>query len=649
MQINFYSLNLNCRLSNEIVDLTNQVVFFHGKVSSGKSSIARLINFCLGGNIERTIAIQKELNSVSLELAIGKYRVLLERNTTSSSFVTATCVDEIQKSFTINVPVNAGIDPVWSDNVYSLSDLIFYLLDMKVLRIPSNKHKEESSLVRLSFKNFMWYCYLDQSKLDNSFFRHEDSTKARNSKETLKYIVQYSTQKLVELQESLQIKRKERISKQMTAQGLREFLKKFNFSTEEEVIEIENKENQKLSEALFKRNELEQGYSKDTHFVDFLRDQIKHLRNELQVIEQGVFDLELRIGQQESLKLELVSSKFKIAKSKSIATVFQGVEFKCCPDCGTNLLERAVPDNSCKVCLSPTQVGKPILNEQAEVIQIDLNERIKEIEASIDLHKKSLNKSKKEFSAKQKLRIELDQKLQHDLRQYESIFVSNIRAVDKTVATLQERIKSIKRLKVIPREIKKLITEAHEDILLEKAIKEKIINEKANFTKGETLIEELENTFLNILNEVGMPGVSPDDKVFINRNNWEVSILPVGEDYLRWNFYNAGSGGKKTLFNSCFLLAIHIVASINELPLPTFIIIDTPMKNIDKEVNQDIFKSFYDYLYKASSTVLDKTQIIIIDNNFVPPKKELKINFSDRYMESGNDDYPPLIPYYTGP
>lgn len=650
MQINFYTLNLNCKQSQEAIDLAHQVIFFHGKVSSGKSSIARLINFCLGGSLERTIAIQKEVISVSLELAIGNYKVLLERNATSSSIVTATCVDTENKSFCINVPVNATPNPVYAGKVYSLSDLIFYLLNINVLRIPAKKYEQENTtMVRLTLKNFMWYCYLDQSKLDNSFFRHEDGTKTKSSKEILKYIFQYSTQKLYQLQEKLNKKRKERFSKQATAEGLRAFLKRFNFSSEEEILFLENNTKAKLEKAKIEKKEIEENYTSSTHIVDKLRDQIRQIISDLIILEQALIDIEKRIEQQESLKSELVASKFKIAKNQTVANVFQGVDFVNCPDCGTNLSKRKVSNDSCGLCLSPVGKEQPEINEQAEVIQIDLNERIRELETSIDLHKKALHKSKKEFSTKQKLRFELDQKLQHDLKQYESVFLSNVRAIDNSVSTLTERLKSIKRMKVMPREINKLETEAIALLKEEKDLKRKINDETSNFIRGEQLIEELEVTFLDILNEVGMPGISTKDKVSINRNNWDVSILPVGEDYLRWNFYNAGSGGKKTLFNSCFLLAIHIVAAKNDLPLPTFIIIDTPMKNIDKEVNTDIFKSFFDFLYKTAATILDKTQIIIVDNNFIPPNTEIKLDFMDRYMESGNSEFPPLIPYYQGP
>jgi predicted nuclease with TOPRIM domain len=648
MQIRFNSLSLHCNHANETIDLDHHVLFFHGKVSSGKSSIARLINYCLGGSLEQTIAIQKELNSVALELIVGNYKVLLERSIHTGSFVTATCVDKLDSAFSINVPVNAGSEPVWANVVYSLSDLVFYLLEINVLRIPANKKKEDSGLVRISLKNFMWYCYLDQSKLDNSFFRHEDPNKARNSKEVLKYILQYSTQKLLELQEKYQQTRKSRFAKQYTSAGFRDFLKKFNFSSEDEIDFIAESTKQKLAKAKEERNALESSYAENTHFVDHIRGRIRTLIAEISAREEAIISLEERVEQQESLKSELVSSKFKFAKSESIVNVFQGVDFKNCPDCGTSLSNRSAPTSSCKLCLSPVTDNSLSISDMSEVVQGDLSDRIRELETSIDLHKRSLAKTRKEFDLKSKLRLQLDRQMQQELKQYESVFLSNIRAIDKKVATLQERLKGVERLKKMPQEINKLEEEARDLLKNERIIKQQIEKETANFVRGESLIKELEITFLTILNKVGMPGISESDTININKKTWELTVLPAGEDYLRWNFYNAGSGGKKTLFNSCFLIALHVVAARNDLPLPSFIMIDTPMKNIDKEVNQDIFKSFFDYLYYLASTVLDKTQIIIVDNNFVPPAPDLKLSFNDRYMASGDPNNPPLIPYYNG-
>jgi hypothetical protein len=649
MYIHFKTLSLQCKQIKEVLDLTQQVTFFHGKIGSGKSSIARLINFALGGSLEKTSAIQAEAVSVTLELEVGDYQVLLERNIFTDNYITATCLDQQQKAFTVNAPIQNATSPIWGDDIYNISDLIFYLLKLKVIRIAASRTREDANLVRLSMRNFMWYCYLDQNKLDNTFFRHEDPSKARNSKEVLKYILQYSTQKLIELEEKLQESRKKRITDTATVERLREFLKQFGFATLAEIDKTGNDIRNKLLLARQERKQMESGYMQETHNSDKLRHLIRGLIEDVAALEHSIIDLENRIRQQESLRSELIAAKFKLAKNETVATLFQGVEFENCPDCGTYIKNRPHQEDQCKLCGSDVGHSKPTLTEQSEVIQTDLDDRVRDLDASIDLHKMASTKSKKELAAKQKKRSEYDSELGRELFQYESIFLSNIRKVDQTVAKLTERLRSLDRLKLMPEEIDRLEKSAANALKTEHTIRQQIREEQSTLKFGETIIVELEKEFLKTLLKVGVPGVSAEDEIAINRKTWEVFVWPKGEENLRWNFYNAGSGGKKTLFNSCFALALHVVVARNDLPLPTFIIIDTPMKNIDKEINLDIFKNFYDYLYALASDILDKTQFVIVDNNFVSPKPELELKFYDRYMTADEKENPPLIRYYQGP
>jgi len=649
MNIHFQTLILQCKGSKEVIDLSAQVSFFHGKVSSGKSSITRLINYCLGGNLERTPAIVKEVISVALELTIGEYHVLLERFTQSESMINATCVDIENKSFSISVPSSGEQKPVWEGTVYNISDLIFHLQNINIIRVPASRHAETSNLVRLSFRNFMWFCYLDQSKLDNSFYRLEDPTKSRNSKEVLKYILQYSTQKLIELEEQVHKYKRQRLNDTATIEGLRAFLKNFGFSTEEQIQLLIDNTRRKYLKAKQDKQQLEDTYKADTHESDALRLSIKDLIQRITIRENSINDLEETILEQDSLKSELVASKFKFSKSKSAASILQGVKFYNCPCCGTDIENRVETAETCVLCLSPIGSDKPMVSAQSELIQADLNDRIKELDNSIDLHKKWLSKARKELISFNAQRRELDSKLEFELKQYESVFLSRIRSHDQEVAKLQERIKGFDRLKRMPKEISRLEINAADLLKKENLLKSQISIEKQKFVKGEEIIKDLEATFLKALLEVGIPGIKDSDKIYINRKTFETLVLPEGEDYLAWNFYNAGSGGKKTLFNSCFMLALHEVASRHELPLPNFILIDTPMKNIDKEVNQDIFRNFFNYLYSLAMGPLDNTQFIIIDNNFIPPSTDTKINFYHRYMANEDSANPPLISYYVGP
>jgi len=97
---------------------------------------------------------------------------------------------------------------------------------------------------------------------------------------------------------------------------------------------------------------------------------------------------------------------------------------------------------------------------------------------------------------------------------------------------------------------------------------------------------------------VGFPGVSEDDEVVIDPRNWRPTIIHGDQ---AWSFWDAGSGGKKTLFNVCYALAIHIVALVNELPLPTILIIDSPTKIISEDENPDLVRSLYAEIYRIAA------------------------------------------------
>ncbi|PGU90101.1 hypothetical protein COD71_23560 [Bacillus cereus] len=115
-------------------------------------------------------------------------------------------------------------------------------------------------------------------------------------------------------------------------------------------------------------------------------------------------------------------------------------------------------------------------------------------------------------------------------------------------------------------------------------------------------------------------------------------------------FSNLGSGGKKTIFKCCFSLAIHRLAKQRKLPLPSFLMIDTPMKNISERENADIFKGFYSFLYKLAENELKDLQFIIVDKEYYPIPKEIskKISTIKKHMTPDEPMHPPLIPYYKG-
>ena len=145
---------------------------------------------------------------------------------------------------------------------------------------------------------------------------------------------------------------------------------------------------------------------------------------------------------------------------------------------------------------------------------------------------------------------------------------------------------------------------------------------------------------------VSFPGVSDEDRVVIDPRNWRPVILH-GEQ--GWSFWDTGSGGKKTLFNVCYALALHSIAIDRELPVPSLLLIDSPTKNISEDENPELVHLLYSEIYRlANIRRAASTQFLLIDSDLVLPDSTLSIGFTDRRM-AGEEGPPRLISYSAGP
>lgn len=277
-----------------------------------------------------------------------------------------------------------------------------------------------------------------------------------------------------------------------------------------------------------------------------------------------------------------------------------------------------------------------------------MESRIDELTESIERANRANKRQQKKVEQLREEKAEVDKELTDELRDYDSAFVAQTRQVDKKIATLEERVRNLQRLRQMPEAIEKLLREADQLKADEERIRRELREERASLTGAHEVIKDLENTFLSSLLAVRMPGVKPDDEVLIDRRTWIPAILEGGNEDQTWDFYSTGSGGKKTLFNVCYALAVHKVAAERARPLPTLLIIDTPMKNIGEEVNKAVFHAFYNHLYDLVRGPLRNTQIIVIDKEYISPSPP-DIDLAERYMTPDQKNHPPLISYYEGP
>lgn len=532
--------------------------------------------------------------------------------------------------------------------MFNLSDLLFHLLGITPLKVRRSKRETESPLVRLSFRDVMRYCYLSQTEMDSSFFRLEAPVVQTKSRDVMRFVLGYFTERLNDLEMSLEDTTEERYGKLNAAKQIRDFLRQHGLGTVEEITQNADEARRELDTAFREQQQLRGSHRSDTHFVDQLREQLRALSADVERETETLADLADRISQQDALKAELMSAKIKLARATSASAVLAGVAFQSCPSCGSGIAHDLHGESACKLCGQAPSATAEEPAPQVEAIGRDLTSRIEELQDSLLRHRSAHRRQERTLIALCERKSVLDRQLTQELSAYDSAFLARFRQVERRVATLQERLQSLQQMVRLPESVGILEREADELAAQVERIKRQIDAEKGSLTNSQQYISAIEEAYLKALLAVNLPGVTSWDNVTLNPKTWLASIAPGGNVDLSWDYYNAGSGGKKTLLKVCFALALHQVAEENGLPLPSFLIIDSPMKNISTDVNRDKFIGFYRHLFELARGPLAQTQFIIIDNEYPQvPADDLEI--TERYMTPSDDEHPPLISYYRGP
>lgn len=652
MKMSFQTLTLECRESREVIEFARNINAFHGDFGTGKSSVARLLDFCLGGGAERTPAIQRELIAVRLTASIGEHEVMFERQIRNGGRVTITWRNSDGEGAQVSAPTQGREDAIWEDHdgqkLYTVSDTVFYLLGVKPPMVRKNKIDPDAELVRLSFRDMMWYCYLKQEEMESTFFRLDSSIVMAKSRDISRYVLGFHSDRLNTLEIDLESLVDDQRGKISAARQIRDFLSQHGFGTIEDIKKQTEVTETELAEVRQSEEVLRHSHSQDTHFVDRLRTELRQLSDELNEEEQALGDLVERVEQQEALKAELLTTKFKLARTGTAATILTGVKFNHCPACGTSLSGRQMEDDSaCYLCLQTTQQSDPSGLSQVEALGDDLTNRIEELQDSIRRHKSAQGQQSRRVDCLREKKAGLDRRLNEEMADYDSEYLARFREVERQVATLEERLSSLRRLLSLPEAVANL--EAQAQGLTSSIIKlrEQIKAERRTLVASEKHCEDIEHAYLEALLAVKFPAVGPRDVVALNRKTWEPSIYPEGDADRAWGYANAGSGGKKTLLKVCYALAFHKVAADNGLPMPTFLIIDSPMKNISPQVNKSNYEAFYEYVLRLAEGPLSETQFILIDNDY-PGLTSGELEIRERLMRLNDADNPPLIPYYRG-
>lgn len=648
MRLALKRLHLSLHKSIERIDLPG-VIYFFGPIGSGKSSIGRLIDFCLGGRHAWTPALQAEMVSAALEMSVNDVPVTLHRDRDSSQVMAAW--QDGDETLQVLIPTKTATHEVLPDSgVEVLSDLLFHLAKEEPPYVRRRKGAPDERLERLSFRDLFRFCYLDQEGMDNVFFRLDSDNYAIRAKsvDALRYVLGYRTEQVAEYESRLQEVREQRLGLLSGAQALAKALIDAgldDINAYDAKIELTKAE---IEQARAAAQAARQQRSPAPHAAQELRARARRLAQEQIALEQASSDIDVRMGELERHANELQMLAVRFQRTASARMVLGGVDFSSCPRCTQTLPSREV--GLCVVCGQPEHITEAVGALGESVVNGDLRARqmeLKETLARMREQRRIVQLRAVEIAAE---RSAADHSLEVRLREYDSAFLSQALQHERVVATLEQRLDAMLRYRKLPDVLQEQQTQAEALKSDEAELRAKLEAAKKWAFNDRKNVELLGELFLDCLVRAKFPDVRSDYRVEIDPATFYPRIpLGVNEALVVLSFDNAGSGGMKALFKTCYALALHrVCARAGDSRLPPVLIIDTPTKNVSSVENPEVIAAFFRLVYELAAGELVETQFVIIDNEFNAVPEDIDLPIRSRHMVNGDRSNPPLIPYLVG-
>jgi hypothetical protein len=648
MKLRVEELLVSCHRYQELIPFAS-FTYFYGKMGAGKSSIARLVDFCFGGGLDLTPALQSEFVGAALTLRVGETPLTLQRDRGANQ-VRAHWTRGGEVFDTLIPARTSGGEVLPGSGIEVLSDLLFHLVGVTPPKVRRSRIREDSDLERLSVRDLLWYCYLDQDTLDSEFFHLDsqaDTFKRNKSRDVLRFVIGFHQERVAALEAQIERLRTERVRLEAGADALRRALADANFASQVDIEvrlrEIDAERAATDREIAMVRADVER---LGAHGTDELRKQGRHLGAEVAAMEEAVSAVQEVLADDRRHLNELLTLSTKFRRMTSARAVLNGVEFTACPRCARPLPIRE--EQQCQVC-GQLDAAEDATEEEAEATDRDIQARSTELREAIAQREAKLAGLRRRIADLGRRKASVDAELTAASLQYDSAYLSRALTLEHSKARLEGEAVQLERLRVLPQAVEDQLQKAQEIGAQESILRRELRDAQEAAERDTANLRALEQLFLDCLVRSRIPGFSTDDVVRIQAPWFLPEVSDAREaGVISTSFANLGSGGKKTLFKCCFALAIHRLAARIGALLPTLLVIDSPMKNISERENREQFEGFHELLYELAAGELRDTQFIVIDKELFPPPPTMGIEVAVRHMTPDDPKDGPLLHGYRG-
>jgi AAA ATPase domain len=282
------------RRKNYVIPLKSGLNIIYGDSATGKSSVLECINYLFGSSkLVFDEEIESSVTYIMMQVALGESTYVIKRNIFDKAAdveVYASTIESLDEVFPKKYSSNYG--KTGPDGF--LSDFYLSALDMPMVTMRQAPTKDDSPLVRLSFRDVFKFCYLNQDDVGAKGLLGEGTFNGVKSKETFQYLFNLTDSAISDLQADLSDAIAHQRRTQNTYTAVSDFLRTVEFKTEfdlddtkretEARLQLAKTELERINNAITSNNE---GYAalKDvlsTINIQIRDEQYVRLRNDYQ-------------------------------------------------------------------------------------------------------------------------------------------------------------------------------------------------------------------------------------------------------------------------------------------------------------------------------------------------------------------------------
>ncbi|WP_394548561.1 AAA family ATPase [Priestia aryabhattai] len=579
--------------------------FISGPMSTGKSSIAEMINYAFGSEKHKAyIEIGKSCKEVQLEFWVGEkklkiVRPLFDFNRPVKLFRWDEKEADFEKHFDL-------LDVDSPANKQSLSAFLLNEIELPNIIVANQS---------FSFRDLFKYSYVKQSMIDSENLLMEKTSGSNiKRKPTFEIIFNIYNELLGDLKQQLKEKLKHIDFLNNKRIGVYEFLKEMNMLNDKGYQDEKERLRKKISTESNKLREIKAAGKYDESLTMGIEVEISSLKDKISKLDTVILDKEKHIDKLLLLRNQYSSEIQKIEFILEGSLILNSYTFDLCPSC----LNPTTPKNGCVLCGSEL---KDLSEEETKVFKSELlrlKRKLNNLIKFIDQQRQVLVQVEKERKLfEEDLHIK-QRELDHLRNHYISPYIEQIQQINYEIGKINNNLDQLENnLSVVNR-----FSKITEKILEEEKLRDKLqtridLLEKEKITKKD-VIQNLSKLFFEILEGFSFPILSD---AFIGESNYLPYVRGVKYDDL-------GSGGAVTMTTMAYFLSIALLKSSNKNHLG-LLIIDSPRKNLgadskidDEFKDEEIFNSIIKYFASLKDkTDQDKTenpvediQLIVINN-----------------------------------